>query len=81
MIIKREVEIIEMTNCNYTVATISDWFDLLCESMKVPDWTNTCYLHAPFTNSEDLTRIILKVVDSNSFVNPTSAVLKVIEIL
>jgi hypothetical protein len=72
-VILREVEVVLLTKCGYTIATITDWADLHLEH-DLPEWAYTCYLHAPMVSAETLAHAICQVVTNNSGYNSLACV-------
>ena len=73
-VIQREVEIIYLTNVNYTISLITDWFDLFSSEKRMPDWGYLCYLHAPHVKSEDLALAIFTVVETTPCYDPHESI-------
>ena len=56
----KEVDVILVTNVNYTIALASDWFEVLVWR-EMPEWGYRCLLHAPYVGAEEMGRAIVQV--------------------
>ena len=65
-VVKKEIDLINVTQANYTIALMSDWFEVLAWR-NMPDWGYVCLLHAPFVGAEELGRTIFQVSQYESY--------------
>ena len=65
-VVKKEIDVINVTQVNYTIALVSDWFEVLAWR-DMPDWGYVCLLHAPFVGAEELSRTIFQVSQYESY--------------
>ena len=82
MVVLRELDIIQVTNCAYTISTIIDWYDLMNKNPDrlIPEWALFCRIYAPYHTSEDLGKAILKVVKTSpNNANPEVSVQRVLD--
>ena len=82
MVVLRELDIIQVTNCAYTISTIIDWHDLMNRNAarQMPEWALFCRIYAPYHTSETLAKTILKVVKtSHNNTSPEVSVQRVLD--